>query len=333
MTAPESYVVDGMPIPPPEPGPVEDRIDDLVLLIPYFSNGKAVNIYNDSDELLLSVDISQYASGIVQGKVTDYSGNPVANAFIQVAGTAQDSTKTNNKGDYQLIGLTPGNYTISVRPDPYNNLMMAFASIVATSGNIIRQDFSLNPAGSIAGGVIGEGGTPVPNVQIYLSGYETPRYSTDENGKYIIPHLGEGSKTVNIYAQGNEPWNIMVKGNYVKQGTYVPVDVSLGQTVLVDFYKNPIQIEMLILPIGGEVLPSGGTYGICWEAPNNAVKFDLKYSTDNGTSWNFIKTVTGLNCTHWEIPVVTVNKMQCRVKLIGYDSNGVPIGEDISDKP
>lgn len=89
----------------------------------------------------------------------------------------------------------------------------------------------------------------------------------------------------------------------------------------------------LVLPIGGEVIPSGGTYGICWEAPSNAVKFDLKYKTD-GTNWIPIKTVTGLNCTHWEeIPVVTANKKQCRVKVIGYDSNGVPIGEDISDKP
>jgi hypothetical protein len=90
----------------------------------------------------------------------------------------------------------------------------------------------------------------------------------------------------------------------------------------------------VITPNGGEVVPSGGTYAICWKEPLNAVKFDLKYSTNNGTSWNFIKGVTGLNCTHWEgIPVVIANKKKCRVKVIGYDSNGVKIGEDISDKP
>jgi hypothetical protein len=93
------------------------------------------------------------------------------------------------------------------------------------------------------------------------------------------------------------------------------------------------QYVRLILPNGGDVLPSGGTYAICWGAPSNAVKFDLKYSTNNGTSWNFIKSVTGLNCTHWEeVPVVTANKKQCRMKVIGYDSNGVKVGEDISDK-
>jgi len=90
----------------------------------------------------------------------------------------------------------------------------------------------------------------------------------------------------------------------------------------------------LTLPNGGEVLPSGGIYGICWQASTNAVKFDLSYSINNGTSWNLIKSVTGLHCTHWEeVPVVSANKKQCRVKVIGYDSNGVKIGEDISDKP
>jgi hypothetical protein len=31
--------------------------------------------------------------------------------------------------------------------------------------------------------------------------------------------------------------------------------------------------------------------------------------------------------------VVTANKKKCRVKVIGYDSNGTLVGEDISDKP
>ena len=90
----------------------------------------------------------------------------------------------------------------------------------------------------------------------------------------------------------------------------------------------------VILPNGGDVLPSGGQYGICWQAPDNAVKFYLSYSTDNGTSWNFIKTVTGLSCAHWEeVPVVTANKKKCLVKVVGYDSANVRVGEDVSDKP
>jgi hypothetical protein len=90
----------------------------------------------------------------------------------------------------------------------------------------------------------------------------------------------------------------------------------------------------VVEPNGGEIIPSGGNWAICWEAPNNAEKFDLKYSLNNGKSWNFIKSVTGLHCTHWEeVPVVTVNKKKCLMKVIAYDSLGTQVGSDISDKP
>ena len=112
--------------------------------------------------------------------------------------------------------------------------------------------------------------------------------------------------------------------------TNSPVNIPVTLTV----NAPPSATLTLLVPNGGDVLPSGGIYAICWKAPSNAVEFDLKYSMDNGTSWNFIKSVTGLNCTHWEeVPVVTVNKKTCRVKVIGYDSNSVKVGEDISDKP
>jgi hypothetical protein len=93
-------------------------------------------------------------------------------------------------------------------------------------------------------------------------------------------------------------------------------------------------IITLLLPNGGEVLPSGGRYAICWEAPSNAVKFDLSYSTNNGITWNYIKSVIGLHRTHWEeVPVITANKKKCRVRVTGYDSNSALVGANISDKP
>jgi hypothetical protein len=86
------------------------------------------------------------------------------------------------------------------------------------------------------------------------------------------------------------------------------------------------------VPNGGDVIPSGGTYAICWQAPTSIQKFDLNYSVDNGTNWNLIKTVTGLSCISWDVPVVTQNKKQCLVKVIGYDAGGAMVTEDTSDK-
>jgi hypothetical protein len=105
-----------------------------------------------------------------------------------------------------------------------------------------------------------------------------------------------------------------------------------GNTTRVVYLTVNAPTVLLTIPNGGDVLPSGGTYAICWKTSSKAVKFDLLYTT-NGTDWTAIKTVTGLSCIRWEVPVVTKNEKQCRVKVIGYDSNGVKIGEDTSDKP
>jgi hypothetical protein len=86
-------------------------------------------------------------------------------------------------------------------------------------------------------------------------------------------------------------------------------------------------------PNGGEVIRSGGDWAICWNAPIIAVKYTLEYSTDNGSSWNLIKTVTGLNCTKWEVPIVLGNKKKCRVRVTALDSGNVSVGSDKSDKP
>jgi hypothetical protein len=89
----------------------------------------------------------------------------------------------------------------------------------------------------------------------------------------------------------------------------------------------------VLVPNGGDVLPSGGSYAICWQAPASIVKFDLMYSIDNGSNWNLIKTVTGLSCISWSVPVVSQNEKDCLVKVVGYDAGGAMITEDTSDKP
>jgi peptidoglycan/xylan/chitin deacetylase (PgdA/CDA1 family) len=241
LTAPESYVIDGISIPPPEPAPVEPQFRDFVLLIPYFYNGTAVNIYNSTDELLLSVDISQYTTGIIDGRVTDYTGNPVSDAFIQISGTDKDSTFTDEEGNYQLVGLEPGSYTVSVTPSPYANLMSSWASVSVAAGEIVTQNFVLNPAGSIGGEVTDVNGNPVAGVHLYLSGYETPRYQINEEGKYIIPFLQDGTQTANIDAPGWDPWYILVNGSYIsyESSNFVTVNVILGQTTWVDFTQQP----------------------------------------------------------------------------------------------
>jgi C1A family cysteine protease len=84
-------------------------------------------------------------------------------------------------------------------------------------------------------------------------------------------------------------------------------------------------------PNGEEIIPVGSPYTIRWSAPAQAVTFNLAYSTNNGSTWKTIaKNVTGLSYS-WQVPALKKSQKSCRVRVIGFDSGGVKLGEDRSD--
>ena len=85
-------------------------------------------------------------------------------------------------------------------------------------------------------------------------------------------------------------------------------------------------------PNGGNVIPSRTTYNIQWAEPPETVKFDLKYSMNNGTSWTTIANKVTGRSYNWPVPAPANNKNKCLVKVIGYDAAGMKVGEDGSDR-
>ncbi|NJD55137.1 MAG: hypothetical protein FIA94_01890 [Nitrospirae bacterium] len=91
----------------------------------------------------------------------------------------------------------------------------------------------------------------------------------------------------------------------------------------------------ILQPNGGESVAAGNpAYPIMWEAPAAATKFKLKYSVDNGTTWQAVVPgfVTGTSYD-WPVPIPTNNKKQCLVKVIGFNDSNVKVGADTSDAP
>jgi hypothetical protein len=99
-----------------------------------------------------------------------------------------------------------------------------------------------------------------------------------------------------------------------------------------DIIPTPINPITVIAPNGGERIASGSIYSIQWSAPVEAVNFNLLYSRDNGITWQEIGPyrVTG-NAYDVMIPVPNINLLECLVKVIGYDSSGMKVGEGISN--
>jgi len=97
-------------------------------------------------------------------------------------------------------------------------------------------------------------------------------------------------------------------------------------------YYNPPPVTVL-RPNGGQHWNAGGSYVIKWDASSEAVKFKLFYSTDNQTTWNLIRGVGNVRQYKWTIPAQDGKKPKSFVKVVGLNSSGRKVGEDVSDKP
>jgi hypothetical protein len=87
-------------------------------------------------------------------------------------------------------------------------------------------------------------------------------------------------------------------------------------------------------PNGGEVIASGSSdQSIEWGAPEEAVSFNLLYSGNNGLTWKTIESGIAGSDYPWNVPLQTANKTKCKIKVIGYNSSGAKVDEDVSDAP
>jgi hypothetical protein len=192
------------------------------------------------------------------GTVTDNNGNPAADVYIYAIGPTITSTITDINGSYNITGLQSGSYAIRVEPlSP--NLMLTSTSVFINAGQTSILDFTLQTVGSIAGNITDADGIPIPNVSLYLSGYETARYRTDDTGHYVIPRLQAGTYTVNVDASET-----------IFTDASATVSVVLGQTTTLDF----------ILP----VFPGGQIGGTVTDANGNGVY--NAYVSVSGPSWS-----------------------------------------------
>jgi hypothetical protein len=182
-------------------------------------------------------------------------------------------------------------------------------------------------------------GDGLTNVQEYGAGTDPANPDTDSDG------LSDGWEV----QHGTNPLNPDTDSDGMPDGWEVqygldPLDPSDadadndgdGFTNLEEyvFGTDPTELftdHALLLPNGGEEIPSGTSYTIRWGAPPEAVSFKLRYSLNNGRKWKLIgKGISGRRYD-WRVPTPKKNVAQCLVMVIGYDTAGKKVGSDKSD--
>lgn len=102
---------------------------------------------------------------------------------------------------------------------------------------------------------------------------------------------------------------------------------------------SPYTALAVTSPNGGESLAAGGTATITWHAPAGAEKYDLYYTTNNGTSWKLITSgytspdFPNVAYSSWALPVPNGNVSACKVKVVARNAAGSVVATDVSDKP
>jgi len=214
-----------------------------------FANADAVIVV--TGQITTGIDAQLAAGGTISGRVTDESGNGIADAGVNIQdtnGSNIDGTRTDADGNYSFQGLPAGNWKVyfnaanvgNYLPRYYNdkdgwNPQLADSVSVTAGQTAAGINAQLTPGGIISGRVVDQAGNGIPNASVEVMDiaqyYTINRSNTDANGYYTARGLPAGT------------WKIRFDATNV--GNYVPefyndkfkyqdadtVAVALGQTV------------------------------------------------------------------------------------------------------
>ncbi|MEM2911607.1 MAG: carboxypeptidase-like regulatory domain-containing protein [Candidatus Bathyarchaeia archaeon] len=188
------------------------------------------------------VDFTLDRSGIISGRVTTTTGDPLGNATVYASsedGNYFGYASTNATGHYRISsGLGTGNYTVIAYWDTSFGMFPGTVEVTAgaetSNVNIEIPVSPPPPSGIITGRVTDTRGNPIEGALVTAegpAGYGTG--TTDENGNYVISSgLGTGTYTVTASAPG-----------YIDE-QITGVSVTVGKvTSGIDFQLEPIPPE------------------------------------------------------------------------------------------
>lgn len=189
----------------------------------------------------------------ITGLVVDGNGQPIIGARVTITGgpvTGRTST-TDGNGQYQLLNLPAGTYTLRVNATGFQSQTQTVFTQVNTTSQL---DFTLTEQvnqlfGSIAGKVTRSDGTPLPGVTVRVTaGPSTGQViTTDDQGNFSILELPVGTYALTFSRSGFSTrtiTNIEVFGNTVTSIDDVALAASSTGSVLsgtvTDTNGNPI---------------------------------------------------------------------------------------------
>ncbi|MFA5859069.1 MAG: carboxypeptidase regulatory-like domain-containing protein [Elusimicrobiota bacterium] len=185
--------------------------------------------------------------GVLQGRITDFSGNPVASAGMSLLGVASKYTTTTSTGGYTFRGLASGIYSLTCTSPQNSNLVnLTEYNISVTTQQTTTLNLLIPKYGTVEGVVTDYDGNPVYNAKVSLSGPTSKSVYSLSSGSYSIIGLKYGSYTLSCAPPANSElknwsiYNIMVA---TQQTTAINVTLPKAPVLIgtvTDTLGNPI---------------------------------------------------------------------------------------------
>lgn len=218
--------------------------------------------------------------GTIAGIITDDQGMLLSGAIIDVSanGVSIASALSSSSGAYQISGLPPGNYVVTVTGAGYQTFTIG---VNVQSGQTSTQNIILNPnPGQIQGTIFDSvSGLPIPNaiVQLLQNNVTITTVLTDSLGDFLLQNLAPGAYMIRISATGYETTNlsVIVISN---QTTEIDEDLSANpgslQGIVTNASAQPlaninVQIYLNFLLVAQTLTDSSGFYNVPGLAAGN----------------------------------------------------------------
>jgi hypothetical protein len=267
----------------------------LVEKTPTLQNQSMTIVAEDGN--LLPHSKIQYSTLLPAGKTLDTIVTPAAATYIPVYDRALNLTNAAESpgGDLVYLQIGAAQFTLTVNE--------SLPPVGTGTGTITAQSLP----GGIDCGPVGTGFGPVCS-QAYIAGTEIRLVGTPTPGSLLTA------------------WS--------EAGCTVPGDciVTLNTDTAVTATFTKFTKIKVLAPKAGDIIPAGSTTTIWWGAPANAVRFRLRYSLNNGTTWTTIASNVIGSTYSWTVPTPASTKNKVLVRVIGFNAKGVQVGAGTSGK-